>query len=229
MFSKSMHSVIWVMIWLSILILCGCSDRPSPYISLESQLISQISKDADDYLASWNPDNYTDPISKDWHDLINMKSLHYGNFTSSEAHEILVLLHVDAPHVAGLDRTIALIVDADSLNRKMQQTFAADSVSVNLFTDSIGKDDILVIKSTTNQGISTYSANLFEIKDNEWVTKPVSDENFTDISCFTLLSDGILQVFNVQYNKLPKLPPTYEYQYTLFWNPEQAKFIRSVS
>lgn len=228
MLSKCTHFVIWSVICLSILIFSGCNKQTSN-IHLENQLISQIDKNADDYLANWDPDNYTDPIGEDWHDLISMKSLHYGNFTSSESLEILVLFHVDAQHVAGLDRTIALIVDADTLNHKTQRSFAADSVSIRLLPDSSGKENILAIMSTTNQGMNTYTAELFEVPDNEWITKPVFDEVFKDTFSFSLASDGTLQVFNVQYKQFPKPIPTYEYQYALFWNPEKAKFIRSES
>ena len=58
----------------------------------------------------------------------------FGSFSQDNASEIFVLCKIlNTPHVAGLDKTVGILLDADSLEMVAYKEFAADKV-VMIFT-----------------------------------------------------------------------------------------------
>ena len=57
----------------------------------------------------------------------------FGSFSQDNASEIFVLCKIlNTPHVAGLDKTVGILLDADSLEMVAYKEFAADKVVINL-------------------------------------------------------------------------------------------------
>ena len=56
----------------------------------------------------------------------------FGSFSQDNASEIFVLCKIlNTPHVAGLDKTVGILLDADSLEMVAYKEFAADKVVIN--------------------------------------------------------------------------------------------------
>lgn len=53
---------------------------------------------------------------------------------------------LNTPHVAGLDKTVGILLDADSLEMVAYKEFAADKVVINCIQASDGQSRILVSK-----------------------------------------------------------------------------------
>jgi hypothetical protein len=204
---------VLILVILLIISWAGCITRRQKPDQLEEKLLSQIDWKADDYLAS---------ADEDQKDILSFKSLCYGSFTDSSSSELLALFHASSPHVGGLDRTIAAVYDKETMLIKTQETFAADQVSLYLFSDISGKDNILFIGETTNQGLSSYHIELVEVRENEWVSKPISDEQFEDNYTYAVANNELLHVFSLSYNEFKK--PSFQYKYTLFWDENEGKF-----
>ncbi len=198
------------------LILLGCTTTKSEYSQLEEQLIIQINWDADDYLAS---------VEDDSEDIISLRSIYYGSFSDENSSELMALFKVISPHIGGLDRTIAAIYDRDSLKIKSQKSFAADQVSVYLFSSASQKNNILFIGETTYQGVSNSQIELYEIVQEKWVSKSVSDVNFEDNYSYAVTDKKLLHVFNTIYDN--NMKPTDNYMMTLFWSEQESKFVNS--
>jgi len=198
-------------------------DTPS---TIEEKLISQIDWTLDDYLDSID----SDQAAKS--DLLTLKSLTQGHFSSNTANELLALFHVDAVHGAGLDRTIAAIYDRASLKIKTQHSFGADKVSLYILPGNSQGDSLLFIGCTTNQGESAYNINWFEIQDEEWMSKQIDDLKNQDQSqnyCYTFASgaeDAYITVFTLNYPYFPDKTPALNYVYSLYWNRLSQTFIK---
>jgi len=175
--------------------------------NIENHLISQINWNLDDYLAYLNPS--TD------RDIITLKEIKKGNYTNINSNELFITFHVDAVHSAGLDRTIAVIYNANSLELITQKTFVADTVYLHILPSE--STHILFIGDVTYQGLSTYKANLFELYGNQWVEKTI-DESFesTENLYYSFTNGNILHVFTLNYDE--KFHPTFIYEDELIWH-----------
>lgn len=195
--------------------------------NLEEKLISQIDWTLDDYLDSIDSDK--DAKS----DLLTLKSLTTGHFSSNTSDELLALIHVDAVHGAGLDRTIAAIYDRASLKIMTQHSFVTDKVSLYILPGSSQGDSLLFIGCTTNQGESTYYIDWFEIQGTEWVSKSIDDVQNQDQSqnyCYTFASgaeDAYITVFTLNYPDFPDKTPSLNYEYSLYWNRFSQTFVKT--
>lgn len=207
--------MITVMIFI-ILTFSGCKTDKITIDNMENLLMSQLDWKADDYLAS---------LEKKQEDIITMKNLQYGNFSSKDEDEVLVLFHVSAPHVGGLDRSIAAIYNRDTLKIKSQKSFCADHVNIYFFpSESVyGKDYILYIGNTIYQGIPSYTIGLYEIQDGEWVTRPITDKDLNSTLSYSVTNNTLLNVMEIDYDEYMK--PLYQYKYTLYWDGIAGKFI----
>lgn len=213
-YKKFIEKII-ILLFISI-IFSGCKSDERLLEDLEYSLLSQLDWQADDYLSS---------LEEGEEDIITIKDIHYGNFSSMDEDELLVLFYVSSPHAGGSDRTIIAIYNKDTLNIKTQKTLAADSVSVYILPSRNGKDYILYIGNTIYQGVPAYSIELFIIQDNEWSTLPVSDYSMDNDLAYTVADNRLLHIMEIHYDEY--INPLYQYKYTLYWDDVLGKFANS--
>ena len=194
---------------------------------IEEKLKSQIDWTLDDYLVSMNSDQAAES------DLLTLKSLTPGHYSSHTSDELLALFQVDTVHVAGLDRTIAAIYDRTSMEIKTQHSFVADKVSLYVLLGSSQGDSFLFIGCTTNQGESTYDIDWLEIQGGEWVSKAIEDVQNQDQNqnyCYTFASgaeDAYITVFTLSYPDFPIKTPALDYKYSLYWDRSSQIFVKT--
>ena len=147
----------------------------------------------------------------------------FGSFSQDNASEIFVLCKIlNTPHVAGLDKTVGILLDADSLEMVAYKEFAADKVVINCIQASDGQSRILVSKTTTYQGISTQEIQLLAVEGSQWVEIPIDalkiigDESFYYMD----IVDDLIIVASED-----KLISSEEIVAVLKWNPETEQFV----
>ena len=129
---------------------------------------------------------------------------------------------LNTPHVAGLDKTVGILLDADSLEMVAYKEFAADKVVINCIQASDGQSRILVSKTTTYQGISTQEIQLLAVEGSQWVEIPIDalkiigDESFYYMD----IVDDLIIVASED-----KLISSEEIVAVLKWNPETEQFV----
>ena len=141
----------------------------------------------------------------------------FGSFSQDNASEIFVLCKIlNTPHVAGLDKTVGILLDADSLE------MVAYKVVINCIQASDGQSRILVSKTTTYQGISTQEIQLLAVEGSQWVEIPIDalkiigDESFYYMD----IVDDLIIVASED-----KLISSEEIVAVLKWNPETEQFV----
>ena len=128
----------------------------------------------------------------------------------------------NTPHVTGLDKTVGILLDADSLEMVAYKEFAADKVVINCIQASDGQSRILVSKTTTYQGISTQEIQLLAVEGSQWVEIPIDalkiigDESFYYMD----IVDDLIIVASED-----KLISSEEIVAVLKWNPETEQFV----
>ena len=222
--------LLFTLILLMMFSSCGGATKTSittdTLSNLEEELISQIDWTLDDYLESIDADQGAK------NDLITLRSLTPGHFSSNTSDELLALFCVDAVHGAGLDRTIAAIYDRTSLKIMTQHSFISDKVSLYILPGSSQGDSFLYIGCTTNQGESSYYIDRLELQGKEWVSIPIDDVQNQDQSqnyCYTFASgaeDAYITVFTLSYPDFPMKEPELNYKYSLYWDQFSQTFLK---
>lgn len=96
---------------------------------------------------------------------IEVAEIHYGTFSQSIEKELFVICNIlNQPHVAGLDKSVCLLLTADSLEMKAYKEFASDDTVIKCFLAEDGLSRILVSEKTTYQGITSQDIQFFMIK-----------------------------------------------------------------
>lgn len=102
--------------------------------------------------------------------------IYCGHFSQKDVNEIFVLCKIlNTPHVAGLDKTAAVLLEADSLKKIAYKEFNADKVTIDCIQSSDGLSRILFTGTTIYQGISTQEIQLWSIQDGQWQDIPIED------------------------------------------------------
>lgn len=215
---------LFILILLSLVLLTSYSlnkgtnsinNSKGEYELLSDKLQGQIDRKQDDYLNSIS--------DKSLNELIELDSIIYGSFTEIGVFEILGIFKLKGtPHVAGLDRTIAAVYDANTFKLKTQKSFVADNVFIQVLENNNQRDSLLYIGTVKYQGYTSYDIQLLQSETDEWITKDISNEKFTNNHAF-FYSDSILQVFELTYSNYN---PIYKYEYTLFWDATETKFTK---
>lgn len=124
---------------------------------------------------------------------IELDSIQYGCFSASSEEEICALFEYRSPkHIAGLDRTLAVIFSADDLQVVASREFAADHVQISFFPSNEDTDYIFYLGSTTYQGVPAYDYQLFKIGGAVWKPMPEAVPPFRDTGAYHLVDDSIL-------------------------------------
>lgn len=157
---------------------------------------------------------------------IYIDSILYGNYSQAEETEMLVLCKFkDNPHVAGLDRTLAIVFSCQSLDMVAYKCFGADEVVIRPLPTESGENRILFLGRITYQGLTSQHIGLFCIENNEWTelalekVKLQEDElcYITDVNTLVVLAQEHILLGNVG-EAADREAITYS------WNPESAQF-----
>ena len=102
-----------------------------------------------------------------------LDSIQYGHFSSPAAEELCALFkYTSLVHPEGLDRTLAVVYDAEDLSVVASHEFVADQVQLQFLPAKDGRDYVLYLGTVTYQDISTYDLQLFQVSGSGW--EPVS-------------------------------------------------------
>lgn len=105
----------------------------------------------------------TDPME------IAVREIYYGSFSSEDADEMLVVCKVlNAPYVAGVDKTLCAVLEAGTLELVAYEQFEADKVVTACMKNSEGQSRILVSAVVGSQGFYSQMLSLFSIEDGQW-------------------------------------------------------------
>lgn len=152
---------------------------------------------------------------------ITIERIYFGSFSQDDAEEILVLCKIlNMPHVAGLDKTVAILLTSDSLEVVAYEEFSADKVVINYIQSSKGKDKIVILETTTYQGISTQEVQLMDVQDCQWVEIPIEALKALDDECFYIIGDGLIIVTSKEQLTTPE-----DVVAVLSWNNETEQYV----
>lgn len=102
-----------------------------------------------------------------------LDSIQYGHFSSPAPEELCALFkYTSLVHPEGLDRTLAVIYNAEDLSVVASHEFVADQVQLQFLPAKDGRDYVLYLGAVTYQDVSTYDLQLFQISGTAW--EPVS-------------------------------------------------------
>lgn len=106
---------------------------------------------------------------------IYVDTIHYGKYSQTEEEEMLALCKFkNNVHVAGMDRTLAIVFAVETMDVIAYKNFGADEVNLQCVPTD-GVTEILYEGSTTYQDITTEYKELYTIQGNEWVEIPLED------------------------------------------------------
>lgn len=191
----------------------GCKPKENSFEDIEKLLLSQIDWKADDFLSS---------LEEKPEDLISIKEIYYGNFIDEDEEDLLVLFHVSHADIGGRDHYITAVYNKDTLGIKTQISILQDHVSIYILPYENGKDYILAVSNTVYQGVPAYSAELYQIQNNEWVLLPVSDYNPDGNYIYAVTDNSLLHIVEISYGEHMEI--SYSYMSTLYWDSYSGKF-----
>lgn len=205
---KRIYSVLLMLITLCIVIFSSCGQSKSD--NIESSFMNLIVETV--------KENYEDgdiSISD-----IEVEEIFCGTFSQNDVKEILVVCNIlNQPHVAGLDKSVCILLTADSFEVESYKEFASDETVIKCMMAEDGLNRILVSEKTTYQGITSQDIQLFTIKDKQWVNTQIEalaelkDENFfliTDKSIIVTSKSNVTDVSDIVA--------------LLEWNPATGQF-----
>lgn len=152
-----------------------------------------------------------------------LERIYYGSFSKEDAKEVFVLLKfLDLPHVAGLDRTVGLIFDQDTMELVAYKEFAADEVEIGCFDMKNGKSRILFIGRAMSTGIASQKVRLYEVQGSEWLEYSMDDilDGFGGwCEYFCYMGENMMVVTSMKQLTSPS-----EVKGILVWNVEEGQF-----
>lgn len=162
----------------------------------------------------WDGDFITD-------DDIAIDQIYYGSFSQENAKEVLVLCKIlNQPHVGGLDKTVGLVLEQDSLEVVAYEEFPADKVEIGCFQTKSGKSRVLFIGTSTYQGISGQAALLFDIQGSQWVQVPIDALDGFEGEYFCFMGEDMLVV-----SSTAQLTSPARVMGILVWDAEAEQFV----
>lgn len=151
---------------------------------------------------------------------IAIDCIYFGSFSQDNVSEMFVLCKLlNTPHTAGLDKTTGILLETDSLEMTAYKEFGADKVVINCIRTSDGQSRILVLKSTTYQGITTQEIQLLAIEGGQWAEIPIDALKTMGEEAFYYIDIAEDLIIVTSGDKLPE-----EITAVLKWNPETEQF-----
>lgn len=152
---------------------------------------------------------------------IEVAEIHYGTFSQSIEKELFVICNIlNQPHVAGLDKSVCLLLTADSLEMKAYKEFASDDTVIKCFLAEDGLSRILVSEKTTYQGITSQEITFFTIKDKQWIEIPIDALYGFETENFFFVTENAIIVTSNNY-----LTDASDIIAVLTWNPDVGEFL----
>lgn len=213
--SKNYTAKLLLMLIFSFLALSGCKPKEGNFKHTEELLLSQLDWKADDFLSSLDDEKQKN--------IISIKNIYYGDFIDDDKEDLLVLFHVSHDDIGGRDHYIAAIYGKDNLNIKSQISLPEDNVSIYILPYENGNDYILYVGNTVYQGVPAYTAQLYQIQDNEWVSIPISDYNQDVSYMYAVTDNSLLHIVEINFDEHMEI--SYSYMSTLYWDSYSGKFI----
>lgn len=177
-------ATVFILMAACIFLLAGCGKEADDRIAF-SELSAHILETV--------TENYEDgPIAQE--DLV-IDRIYHGHFSQKDMDEILVLCKIqNTPHVAGLDKTVAILLETDSLEQIAYKEFHADHVTIDCVRTSTGQSKILFIGTTIYQGILTQEIQLWDIRDSQWTEIPIENlETYWDPDTGAVSAPSMIQ------------------------------------
>lgn len=151
---------------------------------------------------------------------IEVAEIFCGTFLQMNEKEIFVICKIlNQPHVAGLDKSVCLLLTADSLEVKAYKEFASDNTEIKCLSGEDGLNRILVSEKTTYQGITSQDIQLFTIKDKQWVNTQIEALAEFEEENFFLITDKLIIVTSKS-----NVTDVSDIVALLEWNPETGEF-----
>ena len=192
-----------------IFLLAGCgkaSDSRNSFSELSEYIVEKVMKNYED--GNINQED------------IMIDQIYYGHFSRKDVNEIFVLCKIlNTPHVAGLDKTVAVLLKADSLEQIAYREFNADNIEIDCMPTSTGQSKILYIGTTTYQGISTQEIQLLNIQDNQWIDTPIEGLKNLEEEYFCFMGNRAIIV-----SSLDQITNPADIIAVLKWNPDTEQF-----
>lgn len=198
---------VFILMAMCVLLLSGCgkeADGKTTFLQLSEYILETV-------MESYEDGN----ISKE--DIV-IDRIYCGHFSQKDVNEIFILCKIlNIPHVAGLDKTIAVLLEADSLEPIAYKEFNADNVSIDCVQTNTEQSKILYIGTTTYQGMSTQEIHLWGIQDRQWVDIPIESLETLSDGCFCFMGNGKIIVSSITDHA--------DIIAILSWNPDMEQFI----
>ncbi|MBQ8821424.1 MAG: hypothetical protein IJZ82_02165 [Lachnospiraceae bacterium] len=126
---------------------------------------------------------------------IVVHEIYYGSFSAKDADEMLVVCKVlNAPHVAGLDKTLCAVLEAETLELVAYEQFEADKVVTACVKNSEGQSRILVSAVAGSQGFYSQMLSLFSVEDKQWVSIPQENLDYFGEEAYYFVGENCLIV-----------------------------------
>lgn len=160
---------------------------------------------------------------------IAVDRIYYGAFSKENANEVLVISKIlNTPHAAGLDKTVTVLLAADSLELIAYKEFGADIVELECFQGNNGQKRVVVTYTMIYQGIATQKIGLFAIDKGEWNEVPIEYLETLDGEYYCFISEEFLIVTS-QYGfvepPFDSLIMPVDIIEILVWDPYAEQFI----
>lgn len=147
-------------------------------------------------------------------------SIQYGHFSSPSSDELCALFkYTSLIHPEGLDRTLAVVYDAEDLSVVASHEFVADQVQLQFLPAKDGRDYVLYLGAVTYQDISTYDLQLFQVSGSGWepvsANLPQPDDARPGDCAYSLADQAVLRLNG-------------DHTYTAYmWDRETERFLES--
>lgn len=185
---------------------------------MEDRLCALVDAGQDEYLNGLTAEEAGEALS--------LRAVYPGSYTAAGARELLCLISVaDAPHMGGMDRTILLLADQAGEKALGQTTLAADGVEVVLL-ESAGRSFPLFLGEGIQQGVYTYSLEMYEAADGGWTALSALEglPQGEDYS-YSFLPGDMIQVSEKLPTGLPGTPPECRSVGVWQWSPKDWIFV----
>lgn len=149
-----------------------------------------------------------------------LDSVQYGHFSSPASDELCALFkYTSLVHPEGLDRTLAVVYDAEDLSVVASHEFVADQVQLQFLPAKDGRDYVLYLGAVTYQDISTYDLQLFQVSGSGWepvsANLPQPDDARPGDCAYSLADQAVLRLNG-------------DHTYTAYmWDRETERFLES--
>jgi len=161
---------------------------------------------------------------------IYVDSILYGNYSQAEEPELLALCKFkNNVHVAGIDRTLAIVFREDSMEVVAYKEFGYDEVVLHLLPTE-AESRILFIGRTAYQDISEQYLLLYCVEENEWNECPIEGVEIQENDLCYITDDNKLFVVPQENGEYPtEMISVWEKQVVYEWDRNQVRFVNTVS